>query len=199
MREVVPFLISCHICLVYDGMHDVHFIGTMSWWLPSMILSMFSLFGTKFVKLYCGLMWQVETTFQESQVNSSSERSHIKVLYESIDVWNSAVMTKLNFCRQELMFLICLNIHCRDIATSGVTTGAEIQVWMCICVLCSCLATKAFITNLPATGRGWVIIKYASGQLSVTWHSWSSASQLMLCVRVVSNQSVLWYWWCTPN
>ena len=40
----------------------------------------------------------------------------------------------------------------------------------------SCLATKVFIGNLPTTGRGWVIIKYASDERrsttnkSVTWH-----------------------------
>ena len=32
------------------------------------LVSMFSLFGTKFVKLYCGPMWRVETTSQEEQV-----------------------------------------------------------------------------------------------------------------------------------
>ena len=34
--------------------------------------------------------------------------------------------------------------------------------FMCVCVCVfvgSCLATKVFIGNLPAMGRGWVIIK----------------------------------------
>ena len=40
------------------------------------------------------------------------------------------------------------------------------QCWHCMCVsvyvklfVGSCLATKAFVGSLPATGRGWVIIK----------------------------------------
>ena len=41
---------------------------------------------------------------------------------------------------------------------------SELGMFVCVCVcVCmfvgSCLATKVFIGNLPATGRGWVIIK----------------------------------------
>ena len=41
---------------------------------------------------------------------------------------------------------------------------ARACVYMCVCVhVCalvgSCLATNVFISNLPAIGRGWVIIK----------------------------------------
>ena len=31
---------------------------------------------------------------------------------------------------------------------------------VCMVFVGSCLATKVFIGNLPAMGRGWVIIKY---------------------------------------
>ena len=35
-----------------------------------------------------------------------------------------------------------------------------VGVGVCVCVFVgSCLATKVFIGNLPAMGRGWVIIK----------------------------------------
>ena len=37
--------------------------------------------------------------------------------------------------------------------------------------LCSCLATKVFIGNLPAMGRGWVIIK-----LTVNWGAFNPSS-----------------------
>ena len=32
---------------------------------------------------------------------------------------------------------------------------------VCVCVR-TCLATRVFVGNLPATGRGWIIIKQAS-------------------------------------
>ena len=36
---------------------------------------------------------------------------------------------------------------------------------LCVCVFVgSYLATKVFIGNLPATGRGWVIIKLANDE-----------------------------------
>jgi len=37
------------------------------------LVSMFSFFGTKFVKLYSGPMWRVETTAQDRQVLSTSK------------------------------------------------------------------------------------------------------------------------------
>ena len=40
---------------------------------------MFSIFGTKFVKLYSGPIWRVETTAQEDQVPLSSDRSPVEV------------------------------------------------------------------------------------------------------------------------
>ena len=37
--------------------------------------------------------------------------------------------------------------------------------YACMCVFVgSCLATKVFIANLLATGRGWVIIKLANDE-----------------------------------
>ena len=37
---------------------------------------------------------------------------------------------------------------------------AYVSVSVCACIFVgSCLATKLFIGNLPAMGRGWVIIK----------------------------------------
>lgn len=43
------------------------------------LVSMFSLFGTKFVKLYCGPMWRVETTSQEQQVHKSRDKQPTQV------------------------------------------------------------------------------------------------------------------------
>lgn len=43
------------------------------------LVSMFSLFGTKFVKLYCGPMWRVETTSQDSDKTPSSSKSPVEV------------------------------------------------------------------------------------------------------------------------
>ena len=40
---------------------------------------------------------------------------------------------------------------------------ARVHVCVCVCMCVfvgSCLAIKVFIGNLPAMGRGWVIIKY---------------------------------------
>ena len=42
-------------------------------------------------------------------------------------------------------------------------------MYVCVCMhVCvfvgSCLATKLFIGNLPATGRGWVIIKLVNDE-----------------------------------
>lgn len=42
------------------------------------LVSMFSLFGTKFIKLYSGPMWRIETTSQDHQV-SSSNKSPVEV------------------------------------------------------------------------------------------------------------------------
>ena len=38
------------------------------------LMSMFSLFGTKFVNIYCWPMWRVETTSQEEQVQEQQAR-----------------------------------------------------------------------------------------------------------------------------
>ena len=71
-------------------------------------------------------------------------------------------------------------------------------VHVCMCVFVgSCLATKVFIGNLPATGRGWVIIKQASDEQrsttnkSVNWSALNHAScatpinvMYLLCVCV---------------
>lgn len=50
-------------------------------------MSMLSFFGTKFVKLYNGPMWRVETTAQDQQGLSTSKLS-VEVLhnYNYIDV-----------------------------------------------------------------------------------------------------------------
>ena len=53
-----------------------------------------------------------------------------------------------------------------------------------------CLATRLFIGNLPAAGRGWVVIELAGGQLptnqllDINWGALDHAShapQLMSC------------------
>ena len=47
---------------------------------------------------------------------------------------------------------------------------ARVCACACVCVVCvcvfvgSCLATKVFIGNLPAVGRGWVIIKLVNDE-----------------------------------
>ena len=43
------------------------------------LVSMFNLFGTKFVKLYSGPMWRVETTSQEKQTSLLSSKNPIEV------------------------------------------------------------------------------------------------------------------------
>ena len=43
---------------------------------------------------------------------------------------------------------------------TAVDSGEELCVCVCMCVFVgSCLVTKVFRGNLPATGRGWIIIK----------------------------------------
>ena len=63
---------------------------------------------------------------------------------------------------------------------------------MCVFVG-GCLITEVFVGNLPATGRGWVIIKEASGQLptnqfyDINWgalNHGSHAPQLMSMTHV---------------
>ena len=50
-----------------------------------------------------------------------------------------------------------------------IATLCDVCVCVCVCVhVCvfvgSYLATKVFIDNLPAAGRGWIIIKFASDE-----------------------------------
>ena len=52
------------------------------------LVSMFSLFGTKFVKLYSGPMWRVETTSQEQQVSLSSTKLPVEVYYNFVCVYS---------------------------------------------------------------------------------------------------------------
>ena len=56
-------------------MFQVHCPDDYRQWL----VSMFNLFGTKFVKLYSGPMWRVETTSQEEQTPLSSSKNPIEV------------------------------------------------------------------------------------------------------------------------
>ena len=52
------------------------------------------------------------------------------------------------FLEPELTMNFCIPIYVR------------VCVCVCVCVFVgSCLATKVFTGNLPAMGRGWVIIK----------------------------------------
>ena len=52
-----------------------------------------------------------------------------------------------------------------------VCTCVCVCVHVCVCVFVgSCLATKIFIGNLPAMGRGWVIVNYQ--QISYMTLSW---------------------------
>lgn len=55
------------------------------------LVSMFSLFGTKFVKLYNGPMWRIETTTQDQQALSTSKLS-VEVMHNI----NNTVMISFN-------------------------------------------------------------------------------------------------------
>ena len=50
------------------------------------------------------------------------------------------------------------NIHVGEVHTQVMFTCLHVTCTMYI-IVSSCLATKVFIGNLPAMGRGWVIIK----------------------------------------
>ena len=51
----------------------------------------------------------------------------------------------------------------RFVCTKVFVSVMCVCVCVCVCVFVgSCLATKVFIGNFPATGRGWVIKKLAN-------------------------------------
>ena len=75
---------------------------------------------------------------------------------------------------------VCLHVHACVCACKCVHVC---MYNMCVCVGI-CLATKIFMSNLLATGRGWVIIKHASdnrGQLPTNQLHDIHAAQLMSC------------------
>ena len=89
------------------------------------LVSMFSLFGTKFVKLYSGPMWRVETTLQEQQAPRSFTKVPVKVhvhvyMYTILCVYTACTSTCIFhvtclYNRQELMFQDYQNKHCREL------------------------------------------------------------------------------------
>ena len=65
------------------------------------------------------------------------------------------------------VLFVCARVH---VCTCTLYVSV-MQFCLCVCVhVCvgSCLATKVFQGDLPATGRGWVIIKLASNERKST-------------------------------
>ena len=82
---------------------------------------------------------------------------------------------------------ICACYHCvrrkeqtiQDLLHSLTDEG----MCVCVCVVGSYLATKVFIGNLPAMGKGWVIIKLANDE-------WRSTTNMTL-IRVHSTMHLV--------
>ena len=96
------------------------------------LVSMFSLFGTK---LYSGPMWRVETMSQEQQVSLSSTKLPVEVYYTILYVYTACANTCISPCDLSSLQQARTNVPelsertlQRDIASSGILTGAGIQV-----------------------------------------------------------------------
>ena len=60
------------------------------------------------------------------------------------------------------MHVVCECVHVYYVSSSldQQQLYASVHIKVCACMFVgSCLATKVFIGNLPAMGRGWVIIE----------------------------------------
>ena len=69
------------------------------------------------------------------------------------DIEHICICAHMSVCRYVYVFVDQHVLIC-------VCTCVCARVHVCMCVFVgSCLATKVFIGNLPAMGRGWVIIK----------------------------------------
>ena len=102
--------------------------------------------------------------------------------------------TQVPACKRKwAMDHACFSMECVNMPYNNYR--ACVHVCMCVFTFVgSCLATKVFIGNLPATGREWVIMKLANDERrsttnkQVTWHSlWPciSCTPINYCVCVI--------------
>lgn len=91
------------------------------------LVSMFSLFGTKWVKLFCGPMWKVESMTQCASLPvSPGLLDPMQVCYD-VDFFCSSFTTIHTQARVNVPGLSERQLE-RDIVGSEMSTGSEIQV-----------------------------------------------------------------------
>lgn len=94
------------------------------------LVSMFTLFGTKWVKIFCGPMWKIMSTSQSVPEPRHGGLDPLEVLFIELRCYNmyTSCFSLLLQARVNVPGLSERTLE-RDIVSSGISLGSEVQVY----------------------------------------------------------------------